>query len=111
MSRTLLVRLFAGIPFLLISWIGYTQSQKQPPQLTINKVKEDLYEIEGDGGNVAVYITNEGGALVDDKFEQDYEQIVAMVKSVTSQPIKYILTAHHHSDNRGGNRKSSPTVW
>ncbi|MCU1272572.1 MAG: hypothetical protein JWO48_3 [Bryobacterales bacterium] len=55
MSRTLLVRIFAGIPFLLISWIGYTQGQtKQPPQLTLNKVKEDLYEIEGDGGNVAV---------------------------------------------------------
>ncbi len=110
MSRTLLVRLLAGIPFLLISWIGYTQSQKQPPQLTINKVKEDLYEIEGDGGNVAVYITNEGVILVDDKFEQDYEQIVAKVKSVTSQPIKYILSTHHHSDHSGGNTKFSSTV-
>ena len=110
MSRTLLVRLFAGIPFLLISWIGYTQSQKQPPQLTINKVKEDLYEIEGDGGNVAVYITNEGVILVDDKFEQDYEQIVAKVKSVTSQPIKYILSTHHHSDHSGGNTRFSATV-
>src|SRR6266567_7871384 len=110
MSRTLLVRLFAGVPFLLISWIGYTQSQKQPPQLTINKVKEDLYEIEGDGGNVAVYITNEGVILVDDKFEQDYEQIVAKVKSVTSQPIKYILSTHHHSDHSGGNTKFSSTV-
>src|SRR5215813_14141416 len=105
MSRTLLVRVFAGIPFLLISWIGYTQSQKQPPQLTINKVKEDLYEIEGDGGNVAVYITNEGVILVDDKFEQDYEQIVAKVKSVTSQPIKYIISTHYHADHSGGNGK------
>src|SRR5258708_7727229 len=110
MSRTLLVRLFAGIPFLLISWIGYTQSQKQPPQLTINKVKDDLYEIEGDVGNVAVYITSEGVILVDDKFEQDYEQIVAKVKSVTSQPIKYILSTHHHSDHSGGNTKFSSTV-
>ncbi len=110
MSRTLLVRLLAGIPFLLISWIGYTQSQKQPPQLTINKVKDDLYEIEGDVGNVAVYITSEGVILVDDKFEQDYEQIVAKVKSVTSQPIKYILSTHHHSDHSGGNTKFSSTV-
>ena len=110
MSRTLLVRIFAGIPFLLISWIGYTQSQKQPPQLTLNKVKEDLYIIEGDGGNVAVYVTSEGVILVDDKFEQDYEGIVTKVKSVTSQPIKYILSTHHHSDHSGGNTRFSSSV-
>jgi hypothetical protein len=56
MSRTLFVRVVAGIPILLISWIGYTQGQtKQPPQLTLSKVKEDLYMLEGDGGNVAVH--------------------------------------------------------
>src|SRR5258706_3709972 len=111
MGRTLLVRIFAGIPFLLISWIGYTQSQtKQPPQLTLNKVKEDLYEIEGDGGNVAVYVTTEGVILVDDKFEQDYEGILTKVKSLTSQPIKYILSTHHHSDHSGGNTRFSPAV-
>jgi hypothetical protein len=60
-------------------------------QLTISKVKDDLYQIAGDGGNVAVYVTGEGVILVDDMFEQDYEQIVAKVKSITSQPIKYVL--------------------
>jgi hypothetical protein len=55
MSRTLVVRISAGLLFLFAAWIAYTQNQnKQPPQLKINKVKDDLYEIEGDGGNVAV---------------------------------------------------------
>ena len=53
MSRTLIVRTSAGVLFLLASWAAYTQNQgKQPPQLTINKVKDDLYEIEGDGGDL-----------------------------------------------------------
>jgi cyclase len=108
MSRTSLVRIFAGIPFVLISWIGYTQSQtKQPPQLTLNKVKEDLHVIEGDGGNVAVYVTSEGVILVDDKFDQDHEGILEKVKSVTSQPVKYILSTHHHADHSGGNTRFS----
>ena len=105
MSRTLIVRLSAATLLLLVSWVGYTQSQKQPPDLAINKVKDDLYVIEGDGGNVAAYITNEGVILVDDKYEQDHDQIVAKVKSVTSQPIKYILSTHHHADHSGGNTK------
>src|SRR6202043_1339789 len=103
---TLVVRFSAGLLFLLAAWVAYTQNQnKQPPQLKINKVKDDLYEIEGDGGNVAVYITNEGVILVDDKFEYDYNDIVDKVKSITNQPIKYVLNTHHHGDHTGSNAK------
>jgi cyclase len=110
MSRTTLTRLGGGLAFLLGTWVAYTQNANQPPQLKIDKVKDDLYQIVGDGGNVAVYVTGEGVILVDDKYEQDYTQIVEKVKSVTSQPIKYILSTHHHSDHSGGNVKFAPTV-
>ena len=103
MTRTTLVRLCAASLLLLISFVGFTQSQH--PQLKINKVKDDLFVIEGDGGNVAAYITQDGVILVDDKFEQDHDQIVAKVKGVTSQPIRYILSTHHHADHSGGNTK------
>jgi cyclase len=109
MTRTFVTRLSAGALFLFGCWIAYTQ-QTQPPKLTINKVKDDLYEIEGDGGNVAVYITNEGVILVDDKYDQDHDAIVANVKSVTDQPIKYILSTHYHADHSGGNAKFLPTA-
>jgi glyoxylase-like metal-dependent hydrolase (beta-lactamase superfamily II) len=109
MSRTFGIRLFGGLVFLVGAWVAYTQTQA-PPKLTTNKIKDDLYEIVGDGGNVAVYITDEGVILVDDKYAQDYDGIVAAVKSVTSQPIKYILSTHHHEDHSGGNAKFYPAV-
>ena len=110
MSRTLLARASLGVLLLFGCWIAYTQNQDKPPQLTLNKVKDDLYEIEGDGGNVAVYVTSEGVILVDDKFEQDHEGIVAKVKSVTDQPVKYVLSTHHHADHSGGNARFLPTA-
>jgi len=73
-------------------------------------VKDDLYEIEGDGGNVAAYITDEGVILIDDKFDQDHQTIVDDVKSVTSQPIKYVINTHYHQDHSGGNAKFLPTA-
>ena len=82
MTRATLMRLSAATAFLSLTWFAYTQTQA--PKLTINKVKEDLYNIEGDGGNVAAMVTNEGVILIDDKFEQDHDEIVARVKSVTS---------------------------
>jgi glyoxylase-like metal-dependent hydrolase (beta-lactamase superfamily II) len=106
MRKTLVIRICAALLFLMGAWVAYTQNQgKQPPQLKTNKIKDDLYEIEGDGGNVAVYITNEGVILIDDKYEQDYDGIMAAVKGVTNQPIKYILSTHYHADHSGGNTK------
>jgi glyoxylase-like metal-dependent hydrolase (beta-lactamase superfamily II) len=108
MNRTLALRVSALIVFLIGAWIAYTQQGNQPGQLTLNKVKDDLYEIEGDGGNVAVYITGEGVILVDDKFDQDHDGIMAKVKSVTEQPVKYIFSTHYHADHSGGNAKFLP---
>jgi cyclase len=110
MSRTFVTRISAGALFLMGCWIAYTQQGKQPPQLNISKVKDDLFMIEGDGGNVAVYVTNEGVILVDDKYDQDHDNIVDKVKSVTSQPIKYVLSTHYHADHSGGNAKMLPTA-
>lgn len=105
MSRTLLLRVSLGITFLLGGWLAYTQNQGGPPKLNVNKVKDDLYEIEGDGGNVAVYITNEGLILIDDKFDRDHEAIMEKVKGISNQPIKYVLSTHYHEDHSGGNAK------
>jgi cyclase len=110
MRRTIVLRLFAGLLLLAGSWLAYTQNQNRQPSNKLNKIADDLYEIEGDGGNVAVYITNEGVILVDDKFEYDYNDIVDKVKSLTSEPIRYVLNTHHHGDHTGSNAKFPPNT-
>src|ERR1035437_25761 len=105
MSRTLLARLSAAALLSTGCWIAYTQTQAQPPKLTLSKVKDDLYMIEGDGGNVGVYVTSEGVILIDDKYDQDHDGILAAVKQVTPQPVKYVISTHYHADHSGGNAK------
>jgi cyclase len=110
MTHRLLSRLAAGALFLILAWFAYTQNQGGPPQLKINKVHDDLYEIEGDGGNVAVQVTNEGIILVDDKFDADHDAILAQIKTVSQQPVKYVINTHYHQDHSGGNAKFLPTA-
>jgi cyclase len=114
MSRTLIARISACVLFMTLAFIAYRQpaytQNPAPAKLTLNKVKDDLYEIEGDGGNVAVYITDEGVILIDDKFDRDHQNIVDQVKSVTNQPIKYIINTHYHQDHSGGNTQFLPTA-
>jgi cyclase len=54
-------------------------------------------------GDVAVRVTSEGAIVVDDKFVQNVPDVMARVKSITSQPIRYLLNSHHHADHIGGN--------
>lgn len=105
MNRKIIVRTSAGVLFLLLGFVTYMQSQNQPPKLTLNKVKEDLFEIEGDGGNVGVYVTSEGVILIDDKFDRDHDAIMAAVKQATPLPVKYVISTHYHEDHSGGNTK------
>jgi cyclase len=102
MTRKTIARISAGALFLLLTWAAYTQNQ--PPKLTLKSVVPSLYIIEGDGGNVAVYVTGDGVVLVDDKYEQDYNEILNTVRGITNQPIKYVINTHYHADHSGGNK-------
>ena len=79
----------------------------KPATLSLVKVQDDLYVIHNDyvPGNTTALITNQGVILVDDKFEIDHDGIMAMLKTVTNQPVKYVINTHFHGDHSGGNAK------
>jgi glyoxylase-like metal-dependent hydrolase (beta-lactamase superfamily II) len=105
MRRTTLALIFAVVLALQTGWTLYSQNAKPPGPLRIERVKGDLYMIAGEGGNVAVYVTTEGVILVDDMFDRNHADILAQVKSVTSQPVRYVINTHQHDDHAGGDFK------
>ena len=90
----------------------------------VERVKDGLYVIRGpfvpcgtrgcrpggadDGlihepGDVAARVTPEGVILVDDKYPENLTDVLAALRSVTTQPIRYLLNSHHHGDHVSGN--------
>ncbi|MEO8256054.1 MAG: MBL fold metallo-hydrolase [Acidobacteriota bacterium] len=110
MNRIWLASGVVAICLLQGAWVVSTQTQKPAGPLRIEKVKGDLYMMSGEGGNVAVYVTREGVVLVDDMFDRNHADILAQVKSVTGQPLKYVLNTHQHDDHAGGDLKMLPIV-
>ena len=85
-----------------------TFTPEQEARLKIREVMDGLYVIPGfdggqSGGNVAVRVTDDGVIIVDDKFPYSFDFITEQVRSVTDQPIKYVLNTHHHGDHAGSN--------
>src|SRR5215469_14445090 len=108
MKRKTLSSILLAAFLLQGAWVVYTQNQKPPGPLRIQKIKGDLFMISGEGGNVAVYVTNDGVLLVDDMFDRNHADILAQIKSVTDKPLKYVVNTHQHDDHAGGDLKMLP---
>lgn len=99
-----------GVALFLVACTAYAQTQPASTQLEVHKLKDNLYWIEGDGSNVTMRVTSEGVILVEDKHESTYDALIAAIKTVTPQPVKYIITTHYHEDHSGGNSKFLSTA-
>lgn len=89
------------------AWAAYTQNPqqtKQTPAQNLIKITDDLYMIDG-GSNVVFYVTDEGVIVIDDKFDRDFDGIMAKIRSITAKPVKYVVNTHHHGDHTGSNEK------
>ena len=92
-----------------------TLTPEQEARLRIHEVMDGLYVLPGfdggqSGGNVAVRVTDDGVIIVDDKFPYSFDFITEQVRSVTRQPIKYVLNTHHHDDHSGSNADFLPSA-
>jgi cyclase len=73
----------------------------------ITQIKPGFFEVTGAGGNTSVVVTNAGLIVVDTKNlgEANYNDLMAQIKTVTNQPVKYVVITHVHQDH-SGNTKS-----
>jgi cyclase len=93
-----------------VAWLGsyvYAQFGAKAAELSTIKVKDDLFVVYNDlvPGNTTVLVTNQGLILVDNKFEIDFDNLMAQVRKISNQPIRYVINTHYHADHSGGNPK------
>src|SRR4030095_15583928 len=69
----------------------------------IKQIKPGIYMVTGAGGNSTIRVTDAGVIVVDSKNlgEQFYNDLVAQIKTVTPQPVKYVFITHVHQDHSG----------
>jgi len=59
--------------------------------------------VVGDGGNIALQIGDDGVLLVDTGTTQLSSQLVAVIRTLTDKPIRYIISTSADPDHVGGN--------
>ncbi|HRW30234.1 MAG TPA: MBL fold metallo-hydrolase, partial [Emcibacteraceae bacterium] len=72
-------------------------------EIKTTKVADDLYMLEGEGGNLGVSIGEDGVFLIDDQYAPLTEKIVAAIRKLSNDKIHFVFNTHYHGDHTGGN--------
>lgn len=95
--------------FSLASWGAGQQAQpsqprQEPPPLTVQKVKGNIYWVKGgSGANTGFFIGEKEVLVIDAKMSADSaKEMIGEIKKLTSNPITYVALTHSDGDHVNG---------
>ena len=75
-----------------------------PPEPVIEHLTDNVHIIRfGMAGNVTALINDGLVALIDTKFEMDFETVMEQLRTITDAPVAFVINTHLHGDHTGGN--------
>ncbi len=78
-------------------------------KITSEQVGDNLWVLQGAGGNMALSSGPDGAFLVDDQYAPLTERILAAIAELTDQQVRFVLNTHWHFDHTGGNENLGKT--
>jgi len=93
--------------FALAAVSVHAQAQTPPDfskvEIKTTKLGTNFYTLEGLGGTTGVLVGPDGVFMVDDQFAPLSGKIMAAIKQVSDQPVRFLVNTHVHGDHTGGN--------
>lgn len=89
---------------------AYSQTDTgQASQSTILKVKNNIYMLQSEGGNIGLSFGKDGIFMVDDQYTDDIKKLQEDIKKISDKPVRFIVNTHFHNDHTAGNPAMAKT--
>lgn len=72
-------------------------------EIKTNKISNNFYTLDGQGGTIGVLVGPEGIFMVDAQFAPLSQKIAAAIHQISDKPIRFMVNTHVHGDHTGGN--------
>ena len=87
----------------LLLW-GFSHAEDlNKVQIRTQKVTDGVYMLVGRGGNIGIFVGEDGVFMIDDQYAPLTDKIKAAISAISSQPIRFVLNTHWYQDHTGGN--------
>src|SRR5262249_5045366 len=93
-----------GPTVLLVTLAGALRAQNfDTVQVKAAPVSGPVYMLTGSGGNIGLVVGDDAVFGVDDQFAPLTPKILAAIKTVTPNAVRFVVNTHWHFDHTGGN--------
>ena len=72
-------------------------------EIKVEKLAPGVAVLFGSGGNIGLSYGVDGNIIIDDQFAPLTDKIIAAIKTVDPDPVKFVINTHWHFDHVGGN--------
>lgn len=108
MKRITVLGMLIAIGSMSIAVMAAQPQKKAPPEphadnISVEKLKDNLFVLRGGGGNTAAFVTAKGVTLVDTKNPRWGQPLLDKVKTLTDKPVTLVINTHTHYDHNSGN--------
>ena len=88
---------------LLWSTLSYSQGRFDDVTITHHQLTDNIYMLEGAGGNVGILVSDEEVLMIDDQFAGLSEKLMAKISELSGGKTTRLINTHWHGDHTGGN--------
>lgn len=79
------------------------QQPRPQPEIRVERLAPGVSVLFGRGGNIGVSHGPDGTVLIDDQYAPATERVIAAVRTLDPDPIRFVINTHWHGDHTGGN--------
>lgn len=97
------VFLLAAVLVLAPAAHGSAQQDMSDVEIRVEPVRDGIYVLFGQGGNIGLSTGPDGPFVVDDQFAPLTDKISAAIATVSEGPVRFVINTHWHGDHTGGN--------
>jgi glyoxylase-like metal-dependent hydrolase (beta-lactamase superfamily II) len=78
-------------------------AQDEPVDYQVTELSKTISMLKGRGGNMGVSVGEDGLFIIDDQLAPITDQLLAALRRISDEPIRFVINTHYHGDHTGGN--------
>ena len=96
---------FAPIVLLLATAASAQQQDFSKVEIKVERLAPGVAVLFGSGGNIGLSYGEDGNVVIDDQYAPLTDKLLAAIRTLDPDPVRFVVNTHWHLDHVGGNER------